>query len=221
MDFTESVPGLNPSENLLIFPHNLHTLTTMGILELDTVPDDDGEIVLRIVSSKEGDAPDEAQRLFEVLYRRHGRAVLARLAVSASRSHADDLAQEAWMRAWKRLDSFKTGSFRAWILTIATNCRIDRQRRRSESLLAPDSDVADGSAEIEEDRVEQTERTTVLRDCLSKLDDRRRRVIVGLFYEKTDYEAVCRELGITTNAAYKLTHEAKRILSDCCRRKIQ
>ena len=193
----------------------------MGILELDTVPEDDGEIVLRIVASQQASASDEAQQLFEILYRRHGRAVLARLAASASRSHADDLAQEAWLRAWKRLDSFKSGSFRAWILTIATNCRIDRQRRRSESLLAPDSDVADGSFGIEEDRVEQTERTNVLRDCLSKLDERRRRIIVGLFYEKTDYEAVCQELGITTNAAYKLTHEAKRILTDCCRRKFQ
>lgn len=208
-------------QDRLIFPSQMCTLSIMETLALDGLEQDDEELVSRIVAAQSASAIEDAQRLFEVLYRRHGRAVLARLATSAVRSLADDLAQETWMRAWKRLESFKTGSFRAWILTIATNCRIDRQRRKSVPLLAPDAEVADGAAKSGSESLETEERVTVLRKCLSKLDERRRRVIVGIYYERTDYEAVCRELGITPNAAYKLTHEAKRLLTDCCKRAIE
>lgn len=191
------------------------TLILMSQMGTDQLDDD---LVAQVVSAQAAEEIDEARRRFEMLYCRHAAAVLARLSISASRSQAEDLAQETWMRAWKKLDSYKTGSFRAWILAIATNCRVDWQRKRPLRLLSADADVSDASPGIEQERSDHDERARVLRNCLSKLDDRRRKVIVGLFYEKTDYDAVCRELGITSNAAYKLTHEAKRLLTDCCRR---
>jgi RNA polymerase sigma-70 factor (ECF subfamily) len=187
---------------------------------VETGPTDghEEEVVSRIVSLQEAHRLDEAHRLFEIIYCRHARAVLARLSNSTSRNQAEDLAQETWLRAWRKLGTFKEGSFRAWILTIALNCRIDWQRRRTMLRLAVDADVPDGSAEVEREKLDRIEQAQVLRDCLSKLDERRRKVIAGLFYEKIDYEAVCRELGITASAAYKLTHEAKRLLVECCRR---
>src|SRR5262249_27561224 len=147
-------------------------------------------------------ALNDAQRLFGWLYRRHAAAVCAKLCVSASRSHVDDLAQETWLRAWKRLESFKTGSFRAWIIPVASNCKIDWQRKRRPDSLADDSRIADRPSDAD-DQSEHDSRAKVLRECLSKLDGRRRRVIEGLFYDASDYDAVCRDLGITANAAYK------------------
>jgi RNA polymerase sigma-70 factor (ECF subfamily) len=42
---------------------------------------------------------------------------------------AEDLTQEAFLKAWKSLRSFQIGaSFRAWLFRIARNCLIDSQR---------------------------------------------------------------------------------------------
>lgn len=45
-------------------------------------------------------------------------------------AEADDVFQEVWMRVIRRADSFKEGSFQAWLLRIARNVMIDRFRRR-------------------------------------------------------------------------------------------
>jgi RNA polymerase sigma-70 factor, ECF subfamily len=189
-------------------------MNQVGVDELE----DDADCVAQVLSLQSGGKLAEAQRRFETLYRRHAAAVLARLSAAASRRQAEDLAQETWMRAWKRLDSFTKGSFRAWILTIATNCRTDWYRRPPLRLLTDDGAVPDGSARTAEEESDHEERARILRDCLAKLDERRRKVIVALLYEESEYKVLCDELGITADAAYKLTHEGKRLLTDCCRR---
>lgn len=51
---------------------------------------------------------------------------------------AADVTQDAFLSAFRHLDQFKTGSFRAWLLRIVTNGSYDairaRQRHRDESL---------------------------------------------------------------------------------------
>jgi RNA polymerase sigma-70 factor (ECF subfamily) len=65
-----------------------------------------------------------ADRLVE----RHGRPLMAYL--NAKSPEAEDLYQETWLRAIRRIESFKGGSFRAWLTVIARNCMIDQIRRR-------------------------------------------------------------------------------------------
>jgi RNA polymerase sigma-70 factor (ECF subfamily) len=179
--------------------------------------DDDGNLIAQIVAAQEAANPKKAHRFFGILYRRHAAAVAACLYSLAWPIQIDDLAQDTWMRAWAKLNTFKTGSFRAWILQIARRCCVDSKRRSRPQLLPFDADVLDPSPQIEREQAEQAERAEVLRDCLSKLDDRRRRVLVELLYENADYETVCRKLGLTSDAAYKLTFEARRRLTHSCR----
>jgi len=58
-------------------------------------------------------------------------------------AEAEDVFQEVWMRVIRRADSFKEGSFQAWLLRIARNVMIDRFRRRKPevSLENPDGDA--------------------------------------------------------------------------------
>lgn len=65
------------------------------------------------------------------LVERHGRALLGYLRGMTTDPHeAEDAFQEVWFRAIRRLSSFRNGSFRAWMTTIARNLLIDRARRR-------------------------------------------------------------------------------------------
>ena len=67
----------------------------------------------------------------EELVRRHGAALGAFLAGwCESEADAQDLVQESWVRVMRSPESFKGGSFRAWLLRIARNLAVDRSRRR-------------------------------------------------------------------------------------------
>jgi len=76
---------------------------------------------------------------FEVLVTRHQgrvRGFLVRL--SKEPATADDLAQETFLRAWSKLETFRGGNFPAWILKMAYRLFLNHTRRQSRyrSLLA-------------------------------------------------------------------------------------
>jgi RNA polymerase sigma-70 factor (ECF subfamily) len=82
----------------------------------------DDELVAR---AREGDAA-----AFGELVLRHQAAVFrAALAATGSAADADDVAQEAFLRAFRRLGSFReASSFKTWLLTITWNQAINRRR---------------------------------------------------------------------------------------------
>ncbi len=52
---------------------------------------------------------------------------------------AEDATQEAFLRAWRRIDTFKGGAFRSWLFTIVANlCRDELRRRRRRPQLSLD-----------------------------------------------------------------------------------
>jgi RNA polymerase sigma factor (sigma-70 family) len=163
----------------------------------------DDELVTEIVASqREGDR-EATKRLVEILYRKHSGAVYARLASLASSSQVDDLAQETWIRILEKLHLYKEGNFRAWALTVARHHFLDWARAKRPSLLKSETDVADASPDRDRERATRSEWAQILRECMSKLNERHREVVVGIIYEQSDYKALCSKLGISTNEAYK------------------
>ncbi len=88
-----------------------------------------------------GYSDDELVRLFEQsrdeehfaeLFRRHSRSVfLSANAFLREVGAAEDVTQEAFLQAYRSLETFAGGDFRAWLLRIARNRCIDRWRRRT------------------------------------------------------------------------------------------
>lgn len=93
---------------------------------------------------------------------------------------ADDLAQEALVRAYVSSDRF-IGNFKAWVFRIAYNCFIDNLRRvpaPAASLDSPEAlHVADGTASDASFRHEE------LRRALTKIPEKERTVIVLHYFE--------------------------------------
>jgi RNA polymerase sigma-70 factor (ECF subfamily) len=79
---------------------------------------------------------------FERLYARY-RQPLYRflLHMCGSSADADELFQDLWMRVIHASDSFRGGSFKAWLFRIARNLQIDLQRRRHLRPVANGSDL--------------------------------------------------------------------------------
>lgn len=74
------------------------------------------------------------RRAFEQLLRRHQgmvRAQLRRL-LHGDEAMADDLAQEAFLLAWRKLDQFRgDAQFSTWLYRIAYSCFLQAGRKRS------------------------------------------------------------------------------------------
>ena len=93
---------------------------------------------------------------------------------------ADDLAQEALVRAYVSSDRF-VGNFKAWLFRIAYNCFIDNLRRVPAPSASMDSPevlhVADGAASDASFRHEE------LRRALTRIPEKERTAIVLHYFE--------------------------------------
>jgi RNA polymerase sigma-70 factor (ECF subfamily) len=89
-------------------------------------PDDAGD---RALASRFIAAKDEES--FRLLYRRHTPALygLALRLLGDRRDDAEDVIQDAWIRAAERLDRFRwESSLRTWLSSIVVNCCRERLR---------------------------------------------------------------------------------------------
>jgi RNA polymerase sigma-70 factor, ECF subfamily len=130
-------------------------------------------------------------RAFEALVERHRDVVVRVAARIAGRDEAEDVSQDAFLRAFHRLGRFRAeASFRAWLLQITHNAAVDHiSRRRPE----PVEDVADDAeqtvARLPAERLESRERLARLERKLRGLSPEARvalvlRDIEGLSYEE-------------------------------------
>ena len=86
------------------------------------------------------------RRAFEQLLRRHQGMVRAQLRRLLHGDHAaaDDLAQEAFLLAWRKLGQFRGDArFSTWLYRIAYSCFLQAYRKKS----WPSADVEDGELE--------------------------------------------------------------------------
>lgn len=202
----------------MIYRRRSLTLVLMRKPHWSQLDSGDGDLVAQIVAAEQAGDPENARRRFEDLYVRHAPRIISCLCATTSRGEAEDIAQEAWLRAWARLGTYTEKNFSAWVLKIAKNHLIDQQRKRKAVRISEEVEVVDRSSEKDCERSDHEERARILKNCLSKLDEKRRKLIASLLEEEFSYETISQELGISTNAAYKLKHEARKLVIECYRR---
>jgi RNA polymerase sigma-70 factor (ECF subfamily) len=147
---------------------------------------------------------DDRRHRFEVLVLPHLDAAyrFARW-LSRSPSDADDIVQEAILRAFRGFDALRGSDVKAWLLTIVRNCHltaVKQQQRRGFVPLPEDSDAQDGQAMIaptpgpESASIRRDEERTLDR-LMSALPEEHREILVLREIEEMDY----REIATVTN----------------------
>lgn len=182
-----------------------------GRMELDT----DAALVRR---AREGD-----YGAFEQLFERH-RTLVYRFAyqMTSRRDDAEDLVQEAFVRAYQNLHRYRDeAKFTTWLLRILTNLCTDQarmsQRRtaleQQEAAGALDwmtqGDTEDPVANLEEDR-----RKLALRKALNALPAHHRTMIVLRDIEEKEYPEIAQILNCTVGGAKLRVLRARRALRD-------
>jgi len=141
---------------------------------------------------------------------------------------ADDATQTAFISAYRHLDSYRGGSFKAWLMRIVTNACYDelrRFKRRPQVDLEPQSSqngeeiespvwLTDESLSVE-DRVEQTELEQAIQHCLDNLPDDFRVIAVMVDVEGLDYQAVSDAVGTPLGTIKSRLSRARARMQQC------
>jgi RNA polymerase sigma-70 factor, ECF subfamily len=131
---------------------------------------------------------------FEALVERHRDVVVRVAARIAGRDEAEDVSQDAFLRAFHRLGRFRAdASFRAWLLQITHNAAIDHiSRRRPEPVETAETpeDPERTVARLPAERLESRERLARLERKLRGLSPDARVVLVLRDIEGLSYEEI-------------------------------
>jgi RNA polymerase sigma-70 factor, ECF subfamily len=145
----------------------------------------------------------------EVLYR-----VARRL--TRTPTEAEDLVQDALLRAYRGFDRFDGRYPRAWLLTILRNTHINRLRKRQPDLL--DDEVAqrlpargaDGRQDGTSEQAFHDEFDPLVRDALAALSANHRAVIALVDLDGLSYQEAADVIGVPVGTVMSRLHRARR-----------
>jgi RNA polymerase sigma-70 factor, ECF subfamily len=139
--------------------------------------------------------------------------------LTGNEDDARDVAQDAYLRAWRGLRRFRgDAQFSTWMYRITANCAssaLDRRARTRTDVLADDAPVADRRPDTDpEGRAATAQDRVVLAGAVAQLPIRLRQVLVLRDVYDLPHRSIAEELGISEAAAKVRLHRARRRLHD-------
>ena len=153
---------------------------------------------------------------FESLYREHSPRIYAlclRL-MGGSREEATDLMQDAFIRAWRRLSTFRGESaFASWLHRLVVNAMLENargERRRDARVLSiADTSLLPGAA-----RSSGIELKMDMDEAIASLPKGARIAFVLHDIEGYQHQEIAEQLGISVGTVKAQLHRARRLLRD-------
>lgn len=154
---------------------------------------------------------------FEALYRRHaGRVhgVVSRL-VGGTGTRAEDLTQEAFVRAWQALPDFRSdAAFGTWLHRLAVNTALmDMRSRKVRAHDEADDDGLDWAGEGDT-AGHSTALGMDLQRAVATLPPRARAVLVLHDVEGWKHDEIAAELGMAVGSSKAQLHRARMLLRE-------
>lgn len=170
-----------------------------------------------VKAAREGDMPS-----FEELVARHRDKIYARAySMVRKEDEAMDLSQEAWIKAWQRLNQFEgESSFTTWITRIAINLCLDHLRRNQRYRVEPLPEAQDDPESWDRllpavwtnptEGLERAELRRRIDDAMAKLTEAHRTVLVLHEFEGMEYKEIARTVGISIGTVMSRLFYARR-----------
>jgi len=167
----------------------------------------DEEVVERVCKGE--------RALYELLMRRHNQRIYrAARAIVRDPAEAEDVMQDAYVRAYENLSSFAgRATFATWLTKIAVHEALARVRRRGRFVDAEDfMPTLASDAPDPEQRASERELGAALEDAIDTLPDQFRAVFVLRDVEGLSTAETAECLGINEETAKTRLHRARTIL---------
>jgi RNA polymerase sigma-70 factor (ECF subfamily) len=154
-------------------------------------------------------------RAFEALYRKHARRTYAavwRLS-GGQAARAEDLVQDAFVRAWQALPTFRFESaFSTWLHRLAINTALMQIRSRSGGEDLETDDTALDFVPTHDTAGQRTRERLDLERVIATLPPRARAVLVLHDIEGYKHEEIAAELGMAVGSSKAQLHRARGLL---------
>jgi RNA polymerase sigma-70 factor (ECF subfamily) len=137
---------------------------------------------------------------------------------------AADATQEAFIAAYQKLDQFRGGSFRAWLMRIVTNaCYDERRRRMRHPEQSLEAIAASGEAQPKlvattdnpEGIAQQQALNQIIQDCLQALSDDQRIVAILADIQDYDYAEIAEIVRLPLGTIKSRLSRARQALRAC------
>ena len=169
---------------------------------------DDSELVKR--------ARDDDRKAFSELVRRHQLVVFRSCyRILGNREDARDASQEAFVRAYKKLDTLRGRSaFKTWMLRLAINASLNERGRRE----LPRADFASAESisalEAPEDELMRSEAASEVHTALQLVQPDHRATVVLRDLEGLTYREVAESLGVAEGTVKSWVHRGRGRLKE-------
>lgn len=165
------------------------------------------------------------QNAFAELMERYNRSLFHMLLrMVRNVDDAEDLAMEAFAKAFRNLDKFKKDyTFSTWLFRIATNNCIDfirKKRLQTTSIdeFFTDRDGETTSLDVKDDRLDPLEESIriqkieLIQELVSKLPGKYRRLVKLRYFEEMAYQEIADELNLPLGTVKAQLHRARELL---------
>lgn len=140
---------------------------------------------------------------------------------------AADATQEAFISAYKKLHTYRGGSFKSWLLRIVSNACYDEFRRRKRQPVVPLTPENDQGEDLEsapwledpsedpEEFAQRKELSDAIQTCLDRLDLEFRTVVVLVDIQGMDYASAAAAIDSPLGTIKSRLARARKGLQDC------
>jgi RNA polymerase sigma-70 factor (ECF subfamily) len=137
-----------------------------------------------------------------------------------SPADAEDVVQDAFLQAFRKLSTFReSSSFYTWLYRIAINVAINLRRRNRRTVsLGDESQFAEqlpNSVPSPAARLERSDQARAIQEGLNQLSDEHRQILVLREIDDLSYEEISEILDMPIGTVRSRLHRARLQLRDC------
>ncbi len=130
---------------------------------------------------------------------------------------AEDVAQEAFLAAWRALPEFRGDCrFSTWLYRLVSNAAIDclrREKKHRDTGDVDDLELPDGGPSPQE-QAERSDTRDAVRRALDRLSPEHRQVLLLRFMQELDYGEIARALDVSEGTVKSRINRAKSKLRE-------
>jgi len=207
---------------LFVFPRNYSLLSFLySLLTNDKIAPMDESALIRDAQKGDLEAFNRLVLAYQDMLYNTAYRILGDPALAA------DATQEAFISAFRKLKSYRGGSFKAWLLRIVTNACYDELRRQKRRPTTPLEPLTENDEEIEsprwiadlnaspEEQIETLEIDQAIQNCIDALPPDFRAVVVLADVQGLNYKEVAKAVKTPLGTIKSRLARARMRLREC------